>query len=301
MVAINMIDISGWQKGLDLKTVFNLNPELGGVIVKSSGGVSGVQETCDPWVQWLIKNNKPWGFYHFIHDDGKHSSGKAEAEFWVKNTKSYFGKGMPWADYEAQAANRGTAYLKEFLDTVYELTGIKAGVYCSLSVVQSQDFNGIASFGYPLWVAQYADLNTVYGFLASPWQRGSVAPFDRYVMHQYTSSGRLNGWGGRLYFVKYFGTAEDWANMLGGSYVPGVSEDKPQLKGADPEIVKMVLNNEMGVGDERIKNLKRAGYDPDSVQRKINELYSVAVKVKPLVEGNKAYLSLIAKIAKTMM
>ena len=303
-MSLNFIDISMWQKGLDLKSLFSLNPELGGVIVKSSGGVSNIQNTCDPWVQWLMEHNKPWGFYHYLDDDFKNSSGRAEAEFWVKNCRSYFGKGMPWADYEENALNMGTGYLKEFLDTVYSLTGVKCGVYCSQSVTQSQDFSAIASAGYPLWMAQYADMAVVYGFIEKPWQKGSVSPFDRYVMHQYTGNGRLNGYSSPLDMDKFYGTAEDWKKMVSGKSVkqndviPIIVPTR--LKDADPTVVLDVLNGKYGIEQNRVNGLRAAGYDPDSVQRKINELYGVCFKVKNDIGGNMSYLNAILKIIKSL-
>jgi len=303
---LNFIDISMWQKGLDLKSLFSLNPELGGVIVKSSGGVSNIQPTCDPWVQWLMENNKPWGFYHYLDDDFKNSSGRAEAEFWVKNCRSYFGKGMPWADYEKNALNMGTGYLKEFLDTVYSLTGVKCGVYCSQSVTQSQDFSEIAFAGYPLWMAQYADMAVVYGFIEKPWQKGSVSPFDRYVMHQYTGNGRLNGYSSPLDLDKFYGSVEDWNNLVSG--MREIKEEKVavpvanpvKLKAADPVAILDVLNGKYGTNQNRVNGLKVAGYDPVSVQNKINELYGVGYKVKKDIGNNMPYLNALLKIIKSL-
>lgn len=293
---MNLIDISSWQRGLDLSTLFAQNPSLDGVIVKSTGGASYVQDTCDPWVQWLIAHGKPWGFYHFLDDDCKHSSGKTEAEWWVKNCRDYFGVGMPFADYEAQAKDHGTKYLKEFLDTVYDLTGVKAGVYCSLSVVQTQNFTAIAEAGYPLWVAQYANYNRVDGFLDRPWQYGSVAPFDRYVMQQYTSMGYLNGYDGRLDFDKFDGTAEDWRQMASGV----APQPVPVLKPADPSVVLSVLHGDYGTGNQRITALTNAGYDAENVQKKVNELYGISLSCKRYIGDNMPYLNSIEWILKCL-
>ena len=211
---MNFVDISSWQKGLDLSTLFRDNP-LDGVIVKTTGGVSYVQPTADPWIQWLHKNGKMWGFYHYLDDDGQHASGAMEARYFVDNTRSYFGLGVPFVDYEAQALNRGTKYLLEFLSTVYALTNVRCGVYTSLSVVQSQDFSQIAKDGYPLWVAQYASMDIVIGFQENPWQRGSVSPFPKYWMHQYSGNGRLQGYSGAIDLDKFYGTEEDWRRLAG--------------------------------------------------------------------------------------
>lgn len=283
---MNFIDISSWQRGLDLKVLYRENP-IDGVIVKSTGGVSHVQDTCDAWVQWLIAKGKPWGFYHFLDDDSRHSSGQAEAEWFVKNTRNYFGLGMPFADYEGYAKTRGTAYLKEFLDTVFALTGVRAGVYCSLSVVQEQNFTEIAK-NHPLWVAQYANYNRVDGFLDKPWQSGSVKPFDHYVLHQYTSMGYLNGYNGRLDFDQFYGTMSDWKALLEGK--------TPEVRKADPKVVMDVLLNKYGCGEDRVKNLTEAGYDAQDVQNKVNELYAISVSCKKYVLGNEEYLDSIARI-----
>ena len=289
----NMIDISSWQKGLNLSELFSRNQDLGGVIVKATGGVSYVDPQCDGWVQWLIQNNKPWGFYHYMDDDYRDSDGKAEAEWFVKNTKNYFGHGIPFADYENPASLKGTDYLKEFLDAVYELTGIKCGVYCSLSVVQMQDFTEIANAGYPLWVAQYADNNILNGFIDSPWQKGSFAPFQKIFMQQYSSHGRLNGWSGNLDFDKFFGTAEEWLAVASG-------HEEPEKKPVDPLVVSDVLNNRYGAGPARVAALNNAGYDATDVQNKINELYAIALSCKKFIDGNEDYINSIMKIVRAL-
>ena len=288
---MNFIDISSWQYGLDLETLFRENPSLDGVIVKSSGGVSYVQTTCDPWVQYLHKHNKPFGFYHYLDDDGQHSSGAMEARYFVQNTKSYFGFGMPFADYEGEALNKGTKYLQEFLDTVYDLTTVRCGVYCSLSVVQSQDFSQISK-NYPLWVAQYADMNPVSGFLDNPWQNGSVSPFPRYIIHQYTCCGHLNGWNGNFDFDKVYLSEEEWREMCGGN--------KPdELRGPDAVVISDILSNKYGIKEERARKLREAGYDPDRCQQKINEIYDMANRIKPIVKGNMDYLNSIVKVVRS--
>lgn len=296
---LNVIDISSWQFGLDLAALYRDNPSLDGVIVKSTGGISNVQTTCDGWAQWLMENGKPWGFYHFLDDDYKHATGREEAEYWVKHCRNYFGHGTPWADYEKPATGNGTGYLLEFLETVYALTGIKAGVYASLSVIQSQDFTAIAAAGYPLWVAQYANMDPVSGFLENPWQKGSVAPFARYVMHQYTSCGHLNGYSHNLDFDKYYGSFSEWSAMAHGDSAPAPTP--ATLKPADPEIVSAVLMNEYGTEAEgRSARLRAAGYDPQSVQEKINQLYVEAGKIRPIVAQDAEYLNSIVKILRSL-
>ena len=190
---MNFIDISSYQAGIDLEKVFANNP-LHGVVVKSTEGMNYVNPYCDRWVQWLIANNKPWGFYHFLN--GKDPT--AEAERFVRDTENYWGHGVPVADYEGNIVREfGTYYLRRFLEVCYAGTGIKPLVYCNLSTIQS-DVNGfrqIAKEGYQLWLAQYANTENQVGFRENPWQQGSYKPFDRITMHQYSDHGLLVGYG----------------------------------------------------------------------------------------------------------
>ena len=291
---MNVIDISHWQSGISLDTIYKQNPTLDGVIIKSTGGVSYKDPKFAEWAKWLTDNGKMWGFYHFLADNGNQATGTAEADYFVNNSKDFFGKGWPFADYEYPATYRGTKFLKEFLDRVLELTGIKCGVYCSLSVVQSQDFSAIEAAGYPLWLAQYPDNNPVYGFLDDPWQRGSYAPFKKYWLHQYTSHGHLNGWNGNLDFDKFYGSAAEWDSFAGKSDTP------TELKPADQVVVSAVLNNNYGAGQERVTKLTEAGYDAKSVQDKINELYAIALSCKRYINGNEEYLNSIMKLVRLL-
>ena len=295
---INLIDISSWQRTIDLKTVFDLNPELDGVIVKATEGTAYTNSDFRSWMDWLSKRDKLMGMYHFC------SGGNAasEAEHFYAATRDYIGRAIPIADYEGTCLAKGTGWLKAFVNRFRELSGVLPMVYCSLSVIHEQDFNGLTDC--PLWVAQYADMYIVYGFLDNPWQQGSVSPFDKYWMHQYTGNGRLNGYASALDLDKFYGTAEDWQSLCRGTSSTTAPTPTPsvKLKPSDPSIVLRVLQNkggEIGIGTERILRLKELGYDPDSVQKKINQLYNIAGKLKKEIGSQMDYLNSILWILKS--
>lgn len=300
---MNLIDISSWQHNIDLKQVFQLNPELSGIIVKATQGVSYTNADFLGWMQWLDKQGKLMGMYHYC--DG--GSAEREADHFYSAVRDYIGKAIPVVDYEGDALSRGTGWLKTFIDKFRELSGVSCMIYCSLSVVQEQDFSQLTNC--PLWIAQYADMAVVYGFLDKPWQKGSVAPFGKYWMHQYTGNGRLNGYANALDLDKFYGTAEDWRNLCARGSAPTPTpkptpEPTPstKLKPADPSIVLRVLqnkNNEIGIGGERVRNLRELGYDPDSVQAKINKLYLIANNVKRDIGSEMSYLNSILWIARS--
>lgn len=228
---MNFIDISSHQASINLETVFSQNP-LDGVVVKSTQWQDSARDSmyvnpyCDKWVQWLIAHNKPWGFYHYLA--GRDPT--EEAKRFIKHTVNYFNFGVPGADYEGSIVHEyGTYYLRRFLETVYNETGVKPFVYCNLGVIQSDrnGFRQIAEDGYPLWLAQYRfDTTLQVGFLEIPWQNGSFSPFQRITMHQYAQTGRLNGYDGNLDFDKFYGTIDDWNALARISHEkPPASED----------------------------------------------------------------------------
>ena len=290
---MNIIDIASWQAGIDLKAMFDTNP-LDGVIVKATQGTGYINTEYDAWVKWLLEHDKPFGVYHFANGQ----DAQAEARHFYNVTQPVVGKAIPILDYEADALKCGTAWVKKFVDKYRELSGVTCMIYCSLSVVQEQDWSKLTEC--PLWVAQYADGNPVYGFLDKPWQRGSVSPFPKYWMHQYTSNGRLNSWGGRLDLDKFYGSVEDWNGLCGKSPTPTPAPTPtPTYKPVDSTIILRVLKNEFGTGTERVMKLREAGYDPAAVQRKINQLYSIAGKVKQDIGSEMDYINAILWIARS--
>lgn len=271
---LNIIDISGWQKGLDLPTMFAKNPSLGGVIVKATGGTCVFQsDTFLPWATWLTENNKPWGFYHFLDDDQRDSSGRAEAEFFVSKTRDWFGKGIPILDFEARAKNLGLKYLKEALDTVYALTGVRPMVYCSQGLANNKNMTAIAEAGYKLWVAQYANYNPVYGFQSNPWKKGAVGPFGAEAMRQYTSQLYIPGWKKNLDASIFYGDVNDWNKLVGIEPV-----FPPAQKKTVDEVAREVINGVWGNGKNRQTALEKAGYNYAEVQARVNEILNTKPK-----------------------
>ena len=184
---------------------------------------------------------------------------------------------------------------------MYRLTGIKPLVYCSqVSALQAQDFTAIAAAGYKLWVAQYADHNPVYGFVASPWHTGTPAPFAEYTMRQYTDSGRLNGWGSNLDFDLFYGTIADWKTLACASGTPAPAPTPSKPKGPDPQVITDILDGKYGTGQERVQKLTAAGYNAEAVQKKINELYGIALTIKKKLAGNEQYTDQIFWIVRQL-
>ena len=288
---MNFIDIASWQAGIDLDKMFRTNP-LDGVIIKATQGTGYVNPEYAAWFKWLTEHNKPLGVYHFANGQ----DATAEAKHFYAYTKSAIGKAIPILDYELDALKRGTGWVKQFVDAYRELSGVTCMIYCSLSVIHDQDWSKLTEC--PLWIAQYADGNPVYGFLDKPWQRGGVSPFSKYWMHQYTSNGHLNSWGGRLDLDKFYGTVDDWNKLCKG--VGPAPEPTPSYKPVDQACISDILANRYGTGTERILKLRENGFDPNECQRVVNRLYSIAGQIKPFVKDDMEFLNSIIYIVRSL-
>lgn len=135
-MSINGIDISRWQDDIDLSKV-----PCDFVIMKATQGISHVDRCCDKFYQTAKKFGKKLGVYHFA--DGR-STGIQEASHFVNSIKGYIGEAILVLDWEADAVNRGVAYAKEFLDSVYAETGVRPLIYMSKSVCREYDWSSVS-------------------------------------------------------------------------------------------------------------------------------------------------------------
>lgn len=201
-MAMQGIDISGWQAGIDLSKV-----PCDFVIVKATQGVGFVSDACDSQVQQAIALGKPFGFYHYV--DG--SGAQAEADFFIDHCAGYFGKGIPCIDWESaeNSAWGNTGYLKQLVQRVIDRTGVKPLIYASAS---SFPWDVAQALDCGAWVAQYAS-NNATGYQDSPWNEGA---YDC-AIRQYSSVGRLAGYNGNLDLDKAYMDADGWAKYVGAA------------------------------------------------------------------------------------
>lgn len=204
------IDVSNWQRGIDLSRV-----PCDFVIAKSTEGTAYVDPCCDGFVRQAIQLGKCWGFYHYVTGGDP----EAEADFWVAQTSGYFHAGLPCVDWES-GGNRAwgdLGYLRRFVRRVIERTGVRPLVYASASAFP---WSVCEELGCGAWVAQYAS-DGATGYQDSPWNEGAYAC----VIRQYSSAGRLDGYGGSLDLDKAYVTGEQWALYADPDGIPSVTEE----------------------------------------------------------------------------
>lgn len=261
---MNGIDVSGWQKGINIDAV-----PADFVITKATQGKSYVNPDCDRVVQACRRLGKCWAFYHYIDGSGV----EGEAQFFVNNCKNYFGEGVPCLDWESvqNKAWRNEYYLERVIERVKELTGVPPLVYASLSVFP---WNVCHRQNCGTWVAQYAD-NDPTGYQSKPWNEGAYSC----VIRQYSSNGRLSGYDGALDLNKAYITREQWgkyANPKGGGNGGSSAPTTPTTPAIDLDAVAIdVIKGKYGNGYERQQAL---GDNYLRVQQRVNELVKMANK-----------------------
>lgn len=250
-MAMQGIDISGWQEDLDLEKV-----PCDFAIIKATQGVGYVSDACDPHVQQAIALGKPFGFYHYVNGAGA----VAEADFFVDNCANYFGVGLPCIDWESiqNSAWGNTDYLRELVQRVIDRTGVKPLIYASASVFP---WDVAQALDCGAWVAQYAN-NDATGYQDSPWNEGAYSC----AVRQYSSHGRLDGYSGNLDLDKAYMDADGWARYVGASGAPAPAPAKK----SNEQIADEVIAGAWGNGEDRRNRLSSAGYDPDAVQAIVN-------------------------------
>lgn len=221
MALLYGIDISNWDKGLDL-------PEsLDFAIVKATGGTSFVDPYCEGFIQQCIRKGILWGYYHFA-GDYRQIDPEAEASFFYENTQSYTGYGIPVLDIESEHIANWGSYAQRFADKYHAITGIWPVVYCQASSLDS-------FAGYPLvdtcglWVAGYPDSRT-HELKDVPSFPYSVSPWPFAAIWQYTSSGVLDGWDDLLDFDVAFMDPHAWElYATGGKGYQDATEKLPTV------------------------------------------------------------------------
>ena len=266
-MTMNGIDISNWQKGIDLAAV-----PCDFVIAKATQGTGYTSPDCVRQVEQAMSLGKKVGVYHYIGGQGAVS----EMDFFIDSIKNWVGKVMIVLDWE-QGENRAwgnLGYLEQCIARVKERTGIPPVVYASASVFP---WDLCRKHNCGAWVAQYADNNPT-GYQDAPWNEGKYGC----MMRQYSSHGRLPGYGGNLDLNKFYGDPAAWdkyATPNGAAQPQPAPQPQPDPQPTAPqgstlELADRLMRDEFGSGDARKQAL---GSRYGEVQDFINHIASASV------------------------
>lgn len=281
-MSMNGIDVSNHQNGINLSVV-----PCDFVITKATQGTSYINPDCDRAYQQAKAAGKCLGVYHYAGGGGA----VAEADFFLKNIQGYVGEAiivLDWESYQNSAYDQGPAYAKQFLDRIYEKTGVRALVYMSKSVCNAYDWSAIAA-NHGLWVAQYANNNST-GYQSNPWTDSKgYGAWSGPAIFQYSSSGRLSGYNGNLDInIAYMGR-EGWNKYAGkgNATKPTVTTTPPANNtpyGSIMDLATGVLQGKYGDGSAREAAL---GSKFQEVQNEVNHRLqsSVDTLVNEVMQG----------------
>ena len=265
---LKVIDVSSNQGLIKIAPI-----DCDAVITKATGGNNYVNDCCDYVIQQCIKLGKPFGFYHFAHEFGYVDSPEKEADFFINNTDNYFSHGIPALDYEVAINGKNYTqkdidWIEQFINHVYQKTGVYCLLYISKSLVTSAgDWSNVANVA-GLWFAQYADNNST-GWTSNPWSDNKTTDPFTVVMQQYTSHGSINGYNGDLDLSVFYGDINTWnAYVNPNQPIHHSNDNMKDVKPVDylTAFAKDVINGKYGVGQQRKENIYNA------IQNRVNEL-----------------------------
>lgn len=258
-MSLNGIDISNWQQGIDLSKV-----PCDFVIAKATQGTGYVSPDCARQIEQARQTGKRFGVYHYVSG----GNAVAEANYFVDNCANWVGKGLFCIDWESNenSAWGNEGYLEQVIAQVKARTGIPPIIY-----VQASRYAQVAAVANRqncgLWIAQYADMNAT-GYQDAPWNEGAYAC----IIRQYSSSGRLPGYGGNLDLNKFYGDGSVYDKYVtggGSGSTAAPSQPSDPLAGrSDDDLANAVIRGEFGDGDGRKQKL---GARYGAVQALVNQ------------------------------
>lgn len=230
-MSLKGFDVASYQAGM------NVGEAAGDfVLVKATEGIDYTNPEFNGHAKQTLSAGKKLGVYHFIRND---SDIKKQVNYFLTVVKPYIGKAMLVLDFENTTGSTiqnqtGVGLAKQWLDYVYQQTGVRSVLYTGVSCENSLDWSSVVKANYGLWIAQYNNYNVVNGYQPRDLY-GSLKNWKTEVMFQYTSTGRLPGWSGDLDFDVFYGDKSAW-----DKYAKATKSSKPvsKSKPAGPKWVK---------------------------------------------------------------
>jgi len=223
------IDISNHQKGLNLTDTSLL------YVMKATEGTSFVDRYCDPWVQWCITKGVPFGFYHFMRNNG----GVAEAEFFYTNTRNYFTHGVPILDFEDSSLS--TEDGEAFIWRLHELTNVWPLLYVNNDFLNNRGYfrNSWVKSKCGLWLAGYPSRRT-------GWPSDATCPYPHagwtLAMWQFTNA--LDFGGMSVDGDVFYGDEDAWNAYAMGDNRKKTVSDMAEIPSEDNAVYRLYNQND---------------------------------------------------------
>lgn len=200
---LRAVDIASWQAGIDPSA---LDCDI--VIVKATGGVGYTNPYFRDWADSVLASGKLLGCYHFARERGCAGTAAAEARYFCDAVAPCKGRFVPILDWEADALQMPPSWAREWLQTVQRELGATPMFYGYAANVNSTDYTAINE--WPLWMASYLSRYEGAGWVDDPYNSWGTGAWPRMSMYQYTSTGHIGGYDGRLDLSVFYGNENDW-------------------------------------------------------------------------------------------
>ena len=207
---MNGVDISHHQGNINISSL-----DASFVLAKATEGTTYVDPKFVSNANAVLSSGKLLGSYHFART----GDAVAQAKHFVSEVSAYLGNIVLALDWENRTdangniidnvISQGVGWAKTWLDTVYNLTGVRPFIYMSRSVAVEYDWSSVAK-NYQLWGARDANYNPP-GYKDNPWGYNlGWGAWSTPTLFQYSDNGRISGYSGGLDIDKFYGSSFDW-------------------------------------------------------------------------------------------
>ena len=224
------VDISGHNSRINIANLdadfviikaTEWNPDKKNYTSYTTGNTGNTYPSYTAQADAALAAGKLIGFYHFVTNPSMGAGWTAQAQGFINAVSGYLGQAilvLDWENTSYSTVESNVSGAKEWLDYVYEHTGVRPLIYMNKSCSQSYNWSSVANAGYELWGAQYADMKHHSGYETNPWQSSSSwgAWGSRPTIFQYSSTTTVTGSGGNVDVNKFYGTRDDWIAHCGG-------------------------------------------------------------------------------------
>ena len=302
---MNGIDISAWQgdAGIDLgKIAYDF------CVIKATEGTDYKNRYFAAHCDKVLNRKKLLGAYHYANGGDV----QKEADYFLAYAKKYIGKAILVLDWEAknnpQFGKNDLEWCLQWCNYVYQKTGIKPLIYIQKSAMDAVKKAGyglwVAQYpdyvetgyqehpwnegAYNCLIRQYTsvgklsgyngnlDLNKAY-ISAASWNKQA----GKAQTTSTTAKKSVNTLAKEVLTGKWGNGADRKARLTKAGY------DYAKVQAAVNKLVKAsqmsedkkinavaheVIAGKWGNGQERVDRLKAAGYDPDKIQKRVNEI-----------------------------
>lgn len=257
---MKLIDISKWQKGIDLSKAKKAG--YGGVIVRIAYGTKE-----DPCASGFITEARKAGMWigMYLYSTAKFSGeAEDEAKFAVEfaNINGMKDAIVYYDREESKNKVVETKCIRAFVNTIRTLSAtLYTGVYSGMSFFNNYIGKElIEELDIPIWIARYNSKQPEVGIPVNIWQYTSDAYRDDFYKEKLDRSIVL-----------------DPSVVRKAPVEP--EENEISTLTENERIAVEVVQDKWGVGEQRVIELEDSGYSPLEIQGIVNKYFPVAIDV----------------------